>query len=58
MFGARQVGYLGHMISEQGMMVDPAEGVDWPILQSAKGLRVVLGLMGYYQKFIVGYGKI
>ena len=41
-FGDTQVEYLGHIISEKGVAVDPAKVksvVDWPIPQSVKGVK-------------------
>jgi hypothetical protein len=61
LFGQRQVEYLGHLISERGVAVDPSKIVSvtqWPIPRNVKGVRGFLGLTGYYRKFIKNYGKI
>ena len=60
-FGVLQVEYLGHIISEQGVSVDPAKiqaVIEWPTLTTAKGVRGFLGLAGYYRKFIRHFGSI
>lgn len=59
--GCVEVRYLGHIISKQGVAVDPQkiEGVlGWPTPSFIMVLRRFLGLTGYYSKFIQGYGKI
>ncbi|MCI02405.1 RNA-directed DNA polymerase (Reverse transcriptase), partial [Trifolium medium] len=60
-FGCTQIDYLGHIISGQGVAVDPAKVKcinEWPIPKTVKGVRGFLGLTGYYRKFIQNYGKI
>ena len=55
------VKYLGHIVSKQGLKVNP-ENIDKikncqrPI--NVKQVRSALGIMGYYRKFILGYAKI
>jgi hypothetical protein len=56
-----EVPFLGHIISNGGILVDPAkvrEIVGWKILSSVTEIRSFLGLAGYYQHFIEGFSKI
>lgn len=60
-FGVTEIDYPGHIISKEGVKADPAKIssiVEWPIPSSLKALRGFLGLIGYYRKFIRGYGLI
>ena len=60
-FGQTQIKYLGHIICQNGVKVDPEKikaMMEWPKPGTIKALRGFLGLMGYYRMFIAGYGKI
>jgi hypothetical protein len=52
---------LGHIISEQGVVVDP-EKIEairgWPTPHNFSKVRSFMGLVGYYMIFIVGFSKI
>ena len=53
--GKNQLAYLGHVISAQGVAVDPAKAqviLDWPCPKSLIEIRGFLGLSGYYRRFV------
>jgi hypothetical protein len=54
-FGKEEIDYLGHIISKQGVKVDPnkiKEIIEWPKPSNITKLRGFLGLIGYYRRFI------
>lgn len=60
-FAQKSVEYLGHIISKNGVAMDPnkvASVLQWPIPKTVKGVCGFLGLAGYYRKFIKDYGKV
>jgi hypothetical protein len=60
-FGASEVEYLGHLVGNDGVRVDPKKieaRQDWPHPKTLKSLCGFLGLIGYYRKFVKNYGKI
>ncbi|XP_041007936.1 uncharacterized mitochondrial protein AtMg00860-like [Juglans microcarpa x Juglans regia] len=60
-FWCREIAYLGHLISAQGVRTDIEKlqaMKDWPLPGSIKALRGFLELTGYYRRFIKDYGGI
>ena len=61
LFCKSSIEYLGHIISAMGVQADPQKVtamLEWPLPQSTKQLRGLLGLTGYYQRFIRGYASL
>jgi hypothetical protein len=54
------VEYLGHIVSHEGVKVDPSKLNlrEWPIPKTLKKFRGLLGFTGYYHKFVKNYGQI
>jgi hypothetical protein len=60
-FWLDEVPFLGHIISNGGISVDPAkvrEIIGWKIPSSVTEIQSFLGLAGYYRRFIEGFSKI
>ncbi|CAC5417220.1 unnamed protein product [Mytilus coruscus] len=58
----REVRYLGHLISETGYQMDPADKEAVIALKERKPktigeLRNILGFVGYYRKYILNFSK-
>ncbi|XP_027932731.1 uncharacterized protein LOC114188336 [Vigna unguiculata] len=60
-FWMNEVQFLGHVISAQGIVVDPAKVdavVKWESPKSTTEIRSFVGLAIYYRRFIEGFSKI
>jgi hypothetical protein len=52
---------LGHIINQEGLVVDPKKVAaipDWKAPKYARGIKSFIGMVGYYRCFIEGFSKI
>ena len=52
--------FLGHLVSAEGVRPNPSNVekiVKWPIPKNVTGVRALLGMGNYYQRFIRDYSK-
>ena len=57
----RQVSYLGHVLSSEGISTDDTKTkavAEWPVPQTLKQLRVFLGFASYYRRYVPSFSKI
>ena len=60
-FWLKKVPFLGHVLSDEGISVDPSkvqEVMDWKAPTSVHEVRCFLGLAGYYRRFIPDFSKV
>lgn len=60
-FLSKQIAYLGHLITENGVSPDPAklEAVSsYPLPKKEKDIKSFLGFAGYYRRFIPNFAKL
>src|SRR5260370_9745422 len=60
-FMQRQIKFLGHLVSADGIRVNPSKVkaiMDWPAPTNVKEFRAFLGTSDYYRRFILHYSKV
>jgi hypothetical protein len=60
-FWINEVSFLRHVISSEGIIVDPSkvcDVLDWEPPKSIHQVRSFLGLAGYYRRFILNFSRI
>ena len=56
-----KIQYLGHIISKQGLAVDPEKIkaiIEWPMLTDVSAVRSFMGIAGYYRIFVEIFSAI
>jgi len=60
-FYQKEILYLGHVISSEGIVVDPKKIksiMEWPVPKDVVDIRSFMGITRYYRRFIEGFSKI
>lgn len=60
-FWLSEVVFLGHVVSADGIRVDPKKieaVIQWKVPKNVSEVRSFLGLAGYYRRFVNGFSKI
>ena len=60
-FWLKEVSFLGHIVSVEGIRVDPIKikvVVNWKSPRNVTDVRSFLGLTGYYRRFVKGFSVI
>jgi hypothetical protein len=60
-FFQKEIHYLGHIISGEGIFVDLEKVkaiIEWLVPKNAHEVRSFMGLVGYYRRFVEGFSKI
>ena len=60
-FGLNEVSFLGHIVSKEGIRVDPKKievVVEWKPPRNVTEVSSFLRLTGYYRRFVKGFSMI
>ena len=60
-FWIPEVTFLGHVISAEGVAVDPSKieaVVSWEVPKTVNDIRSFLGLASFYRRFVEGFARI
>ena len=60
-FAAKEVKYLGHIVSKEGIKVDPSKfsAIEtYPVPKNVKNVRAFLGLAQFYRRYIKSFAQI
>ena len=56
-----KIQYLGHVVTKEGIYVDPKKIraiEDWPVPKDVTDVRSFMGITRYYRRFIEGFSRI
>jgi hypothetical protein len=56
-----EVMFLGHIINQEGLAIDPKKVIailDWKAPKDVRGIKSFIGMAGYYRCFVEGFSKI
>eukprot|EP00253_Pinus_taeda_P027714 PITA_27714 len=60
-FFKEEIQYLGHVITKDGIAVDPEKIkaiMEWPVPKYVADVQSFMGLAGYYRRFVEGFSKV
>jgi len=60
-FFQEEIQYLGHVITKEGIAVDPEKVkaiMEWPVPKDVADIRSFMGLAGYYRRFAKNFSKV
>eukprot|EP00253_Pinus_taeda_P033939 PITA_33939 len=60
-FFKEQIQYLGHIITKDGIAVEPEKIktiMEWPIPKDVADIRSFMGLASYYRRFVEGFSRV
>ena len=60
-FGMAKLEFLGHVVSADGIHMDPSKVqamTDWPVPKSLTEVKGFLGLLNYYRRFIKDFARL
>jgi hypothetical protein len=60
-FYQKEIQYLGHVISTEGIVVDPEKMkaiMEWLVTKDVADIQSFMGITGCYHRFIEGFSKI